>query len=366
MDEISKKFPGLFHLWKAMCQQPQKQIGDYVEYTLSEEFIVCQYKLEFVDALAAFMEQASQILSASQLLTVYVPFGIMYGVFVQEGEKIEDNVFFHSREGKKFLTLFKENIDYQTAEKCAMEMELLCYHMAARVYRPLAQAYLAAYVVRTEETEWKLWYEMTHSPIWYPECKTTLAFPNHPWSNYLQGEVIKNDGSFYRMLEQLLRNSREIQLEHIMCMNQWVHLEALKHSAQGTLVAGLVKAMEETTHRKLEILAGMDSYVKTIEDFRQAVEGSCDSPHCRELLVKAMKNQEFFAVRKEKEFADFLLEFLSKPEQLDALWFILYERYYFIPDPIEQEKRVMNFLNSFDMYVKLYWEIARDSYRQIN
>lgn len=366
MEEIIRKFPGLCSLWNSMQQKSENQMDISVEYTLSEEFLVYQYKLEFVEALIIFMKQAAKEHLHSELLALYVPFGIMYGVFLQGDEKIEDNVFFDTRVGKEFLTVFEEHLDCEEAQQFAMKMELLCYHMAARVYRPLAQAYLASYVVRNEDTEWKLWYDVTHSPIWYPEFKVTLAFPEYEWSSYLQEQVIKNDGSFYRMLEQLIRNSQEIQLDHMMRMNQWVHLETLRHSVQGTLVADLIKAVEETTRRKVEILAGIDSYVKTVEDFKQAVEGSCDSGFCRELLVRALKNQEFFAVRREKEFADFLLEFLSQPEKLNALWYILYERYYFIPEPTEQEKRVKDFLNSFEMYVESYWQMVMDNYNETN
>lgn len=340
--------------------------SNYREYTLSEEFLVNQYQREFVKELNASMKQAVKEYSAPRLLAMCVPLGIMYGVFLQRDEEIEDNMFFKTKEGKEFWEFFQEHIDYKEAEKYAMERENLCYHMAARVYRPLAQAYLADYVKRDKDTEWKLWDEMTHSPVWYPECKITLAFPEYSWSDYLQDEMIQNDGCFYRMLEVLIRTSKEIRLDHMMRMNQWIHLENLKHSVQGTLVKGLIEAVEETTHRKLEILAGMHSYIKTIEDFKQAVEGSVDSEFCREMLVKAMRNPEFFQVRREKEFTDFLLEFLSEKENVIALWYILYEYYYFIPEPTEQERKVQCFVNSFDVFVELYWNLVKEQYSEVD
>lgn len=339
-------------------------ISDYKEYTLSQEFLVNQYKPAFVDGLNTSLKQAIQEGSASKILDMCVPLGIMYGVFMPE--EIGGNPFFNTREGAEFLRIFKEQIDYEEAKMDAVKGEYLFYHYAAGVYRPLAQAYLAEYVPRQKDTEWELWEKMIHTPVWYLECPVRRFFPSYSWSAYLKDEMIKNDGSFYRMLEVLIRNCKDIRLDHIMRMNQWVHLENLRHSVQGTLVKGLIEAMETATHRKLEILAGMYSHVKTMEDYKQAVEGSCDSEYCRVLLVNALKNPEFFQVRKEKEFTDFLLKILYDNENLRVLWYIFYERYYFIPEPTEQERRVLAFLSRYVGLVELYWNYIKQQYSDVD
>lgn len=341
-EDIENQRTGGFHYFK--------------DYVLSAEFLEHQYDTYYIKLIVKLLTEYADKHKDGQLLNMFLPFGIMYGVF----GGLRDCYTIYNKLNLYFLSEYERHNDYLESEnlipliqfaeqymdadrllsRCKKD-EITFFLIAANKYRVIAEGYGTGYYT-PGLSQWEY----------------ALSFMDYDVYPYVH---IKNDYSIWIMTEQLILNHPDINLEIFLWLAEHFHLADVMKTSKKKIFEPVVRAIENVTGIKIEILAGKEANINTPDDYRKllctlAVESGIDK------VRRACRRDAFLAARKDELFAENLLKILRMDDMDYELWTVFFESYYFTERITETEDQVMESLNRYSDYIERYWQEAENSF----
>lgn len=348
----------------------------FKDYVLTPEFLKYQYDKYYIKMIAdLFMKYANEFHN-NQLVDMFLPFGIMYGLFSEENhaysydEIMELNPILGAERNGDYIDsddmipiieFAKRYIDFEMLKSRFKKEDVQIFLIVARKYRLVAVGYKTNYYIP----------DLSH---WQRAL------------NYMDYEVypqvmIKNDYSIWMMIEQLILNHPDIDLEIFLALEEMFHMADAEHTSKKKIFGPVIKAIEKVTGIEIQILAGKEAYINTVKDYNKLLcilevyinieENDINDydkifcPLSKELGIekvrRACEKDAFLTARKDETFTDNLLRLLVNGDINYEAWEIFFESYYFTTRSSSMEAKVMDHLNSYTNYIEQYWQRAEQT-----
>ena len=230
----------------------------------------------------------------------FIPVAFMYG---WENGGSNDERFLQSLLGQK------ENDFIESLLKRA---EVMAFYVNAQRYYSLTKAYKD----NDKDKQGFFW-----SGLWQYGL-------NH---DVLPVVKVKNDFSFWSMLTVFLESHSDLDLNAYIELERWFNLSSEKNSSKKHIFQPIVDRIEENTGYSMDIIKLM-----------------------------AANGQQITELRKKAQLSSYL-----KEGRLSYSAFAhLYELYYFVPEPSEEEQKVMEVLQEYTEFVEFFWKQAEQEFKE--
>ncbi len=328
----------------------------FKDYVLSAEFLKYQYDKYYIKLIGNLLTEYAEKQKNSQILNMFLPFGIMYGVFggLRDCYTIYDklNLYFISEyerhsdylESDDLIPLIQFAGQYIDADevlsRCKKE-DIKFFLIAANKYRVIAEGYGTGYYT-PGLSQWNY----------------ALSFMDYEVYPYVH---IKNDYSIWVMTERLILNHPDIDLEILIWLADYFHMADVLKTSKKKIFEPVVRAIENVTGIKIEILAGKEAYINTPDDYSKLLCTLVDESGI-DKVRRACRRDAFLTARKDEVFTENLLKLLRNGDIGYELWAVFFESYYFTGRGTETEEKVMECLNGYTDYIEGYWQEAENSF----
>lgn len=372
MKEI-RNLEGIQKIRKDLEEQRGGGYSYFRKYVMSSEFIKYQYDKCYIKMVAELFADAAKKLEYSRLVDMFLPFGMMYGLFSEENkaysydeimelsripfyEQADD--FMDSEAMEPIVTFAKQNIDLNMVQSRLKKDEIQLFLLVARQFRIISLGYGTGNYTPTIAN-------------WHSALK-------HMDYDIIPVLKIKNDFSMWQMVEQLIRNHPEIELKVFLAVDEWFYLADSMRSSKKKIYGPVVQAIEESTGINMQVLAGNENYINTPQDYANLLKifeaylkdgkeevtdfdvlaGVLSKIKGIEKFRKACRKDAFLVARKDMIVAEHLRKILNQYEKDYELWKVFFEAYSFTILSTEPEKMIMDNLNQYTSYIEQYWQEA--------
>lgn len=301
--EKIKELPGLQKIEKEIEDGHIFSFNESRTYVISPEFLNNQYKEVYMHRLLELFEKYLDILKTH---------------FGRENRNISEEAF-----GKFFLpfacmygwnetfdgkNLFGKFSDILENSWILNKAEVTAFSVNAKRYYELAMAYKDDDKEKQDFFWSSLWqYGLDHDEL--PVVK------------------VKNDFSFWKMLTVFLETHKDVDFRAYIELEKQFDLSARKKSSKKHIFQPIIDIMEKNTGFTIETI---------------------------NIWVMLIKGNYITGLREKANLSSYL-----KENKLNySIFKFLYELYYYVSDPTEEEQTVMEMLQEYGEYEKYYWQQA--------